>query len=98
MFLTTPGQGLQDVYLGTSAKFPKVKALPGLNAAVTWHSFSSDVGGQKFGKEWDAQFGFKATKSISLLAKYAEFDRTGVSKFTGDFTTRKFWLQAEFAL
>jgi hypothetical protein len=98
MFLTTPGQGLQDVYLGASAKFPKVKALPGLNAAVTWHSFSSDVGGQKFGKEWDAQFGFKATKSISLLAKYAEFDRTGVSKFTGDFTTRKFWLQAEFAL
>ena len=98
MFLTTPASGLQDVYLGASAKFPKVKALPGLNAGVTWHYFASDVGSQKFGKEWDAQFGFKVTKSVTLQAKYAEFDRIGASKFAGDFTTRKFWLQAEFSL
>lgn len=97
LFLTTPAQGLQDIYLGASAKFPKVKALPGLNAGLTWHAFSSDIGGQKFGKEWDAQVGFKLTKSVSLLAKYAEFDRTGASKFTGDVTTRKFWLQAELS-
>jgi hypothetical protein len=98
MFLTTPAQGLQDIYLGASAKFPKLKALPGLNAGATWHYFASDVGDQKLGEEWDAQIGFKATKTVSLLAKYAEFDRIGVSKFPGDFTTRKFWLQAELSL
>jgi hypothetical protein len=98
MFLTTPGQGLQDFYLGGTVKFPKVKALSGLNAGATWHYFKSDVGGQKFGKEWDGQIGFKLTKTVNLLAKYAEFDRIGISKFTGDFTTRKFWLQAELAL
>jgi hypothetical protein len=98
MFLTTPGQGLQDFYLGGTVKFPKVKALSGLNAGATWRYFKSDVGGQKFGEEWDGQIGFKLTKTVNLLAKYAGFDRIGISKFTGDFTTRKFWLQAEFIL
>jgi hypothetical protein len=98
MFLATPAQGLQDIYLGASAKFSKVKALPGLNAGLVWHNFASDAGGQKFGREWDAQIGFKATKTVSLLAKYAEFDRIGASKFTGDVTTRKFWFQAELSL
>lgn len=98
MFLTTPGQGLQDFYVGAHAKFAQVKALPGLHAAVTWHDFESDAGDQKFGSELDGQIGFKLTKRINLLAKYASFDRTGISKFAGDVSTRKFWLQAEFSL
>lgn len=97
MFLTTPGQGLQDFYLGSTAKFPKVKAIPGLNAGITWHYFTSDVGSQKFGKEWDAQLGFKVANKFNVLAKFADFDRTGSSKFTGDVSTRKFWLQVEYA-
>lgn len=97
MFLTTPGQGLQDFYLGGTAKFPKVKAIPGLNAGITWHYFASDAGDQKFGKEWDAQVGFKVASKFNVLAKFADFDRTGVSKFTGDVSTRKFWLQVEYA-
>jgi hypothetical protein len=98
MFLTTPGQGLQDYYLGGSAKFPKIKAIPGLNASVTFHHFRSDVGNQKFGNEWDAQIGFKVANTVNVLAKYADFDRTGIAKFTGDVSTRKFWLQAEVGL
>jgi hypothetical protein len=35
---------------------------------------------------------------LGASAKYAEFDRTGVSKFAGDFTTRRFWLEAELSL
>jgi hypothetical protein len=98
MFLTTPGQGLRDYYLGATAKFPKVKALPGLNAGVTWHYFTSDAGQQKFGHEWDAQVGFKLAGKFSVQAKYADFNRIGSAKFAGDVSTRKFWFQVEYGL
>lgn len=98
MFLATPGNGLQDFHIGATAKFPQVKALPGLNAAVTWHYFESDVGAQKFGKEWDAQLGFKLVKKVGVLLKYANYDPIGASKFAGDDSTRKFWFELDYSL
>ena len=92
LFLTTPANGLQDVYGGVTYKFEHVKALPGLNAVVTYHQFDSDVGGVDFGHEWDASMGFKAARGVTLLAKYADYSARG---FGTD--TRKFWLQMEFA-
>ncbi|MDQ4418890.1 alginate export family protein [Sphingobium sp. DEHP117] len=101
LFLNTPtsatGTGLEDIYAGVAVK-PKVKSLAGLNAAVVWHSFKSDVGNFKYGQEWDAQIGFKPTKSLTLLAKYADYDAKGFLKFPGDVDTSKFWLQLEYAL
>lgn len=91
IFLTTPNAGLQDLYGGLSAKFDKVKALPGLNANVTYHRFDSDVGSIDYGHEWDASLGFKLGK-VGLLAKYANYQADG---FGVD--TEKFWLQAEWA-
>lgn len=91
VFLTTPNAGLQDVYGGVAYKFSKVKALPGLTAAVTFHRFDSDVGSVRYGDEWNASLGFKLGR-VSLLAKYADYDARG---FGVD--TRKLWLQAEFA-
>lgn len=90
-FLTTPAAGLQDIYVGLGAKFPQVKALPGLNAAVVYHDFQSDVGSVDYGSEWDAQLGFKLWKT-SLLLKYADYDAKG---FGVD--TKKFWVQLEWA-
>lgn len=91
LFLTTPANGLEDVYVSLAKVFPKVKGLPGLNAQVAYHSFHSDVGSVKFGSEWDASIGFKLGK-IGLLAKYADYDaaRFGVDK-------QIVWLQAEYA-
>ena len=91
MFLTTPNKGLQDIYAGAAYKFDGVKALPGLNAAVTWHKFDSDVGDIKYGSEWNASLGFKLGR-VALLAKYANYE---AKRFGVD--TEKFWLQAEFA-
>lgn len=91
LFLNTPSTGLKDVYVGLSTVLPKVKSLPGLTAAVTWHSFHSDVGSTHFGDEWDASLGFKVRK-VALLAKFADYNAKG---FGSD--TRKFWLQAEYA-
>ncbi|HEX5537580.1 MAG TPA: alginate export family protein [Sphingobium sp.] len=91
LFLTTPAAGLQDIYVGLAAKFPQVKALPGLNAAVIYHDFQSDVGDVDYGGEWNASLGFKVWKT-SLLFKYADYDAKG---FGVD--TSKFWVQLEWA-
>jgi len=91
LFLTTPATGLQDIYGGVTYKLPKVKALPGLNAAFAYHRFESDTGSTHFGDEWDASVGFKL-KRFNVLAKYASYN---ADLFSVD--TKKFWLQLEFA-
>ena len=97
LFLTTPtagaNVGLQDIYGGLAVKFPKVKALPGLNASVVYHDFQSDVGSAKYGTEWDASLGFKIGKKLSFLAKYADYS---ADKFSTDKSI--FWLQLDYAL
>lgn len=91
LFLTTPGTGLEDYYVTLAKVLPKVKAVQGLNANVTYHEFRSDVGNVKFGTEWDASLGFK-TKKVGWLVKYANYnaDKFGVDR-------RILWLQAEVA-
>lgn len=91
LFLTTPGNGLEDYYVTLAKVFPKVKAVQGLNANVTYHEFRSDVGNVKFGTEWDASLGFK-TKKVGWLVKYANYnaDKFGVDR-------QILWLQAEVA-
>lgn len=91
VFLTTPNAGLGDSYVGLSGKFPKVKALPGLNYAVSYHWFGSDVDHVKFGNEVDASVGFR-TRKVNWLVKYASYVARG---FGTD--TKKFWLEAEYA-
>lgn len=91
LFLTTPAAGLQDYYGGVTYRFAKVKALPGLNAALTYHRFASDTGSTRYGDEWDASVGFKV-KRVTLLAKYADYAAKGFGA-----STRKVWLQAELA-
>lgn len=92
-FLTTPNAGLQDIYGGLALKMPGVKGLSGLNAAVFYHDFQSDVGSVDYGTEWDAQIGFKLNKKVSFLAKYADY---AADAFATD--TKKFWLQLEYSL
>ncbi len=87
LFLATPATGLRDYYIGASKSF-KVKALPGLKAAVTYHKFEADFGGANYGDEIDAVVSFKIGK-VGILAKYANYKSDG---FAVD--TEKFWLQA----
>lgn len=91
LFLTTPAGGLQDSYVTLAKAFPKVKALPGLNAVVSYHEFDSDVGSVDYGSEWDASLGFRLGK-VALLAKYANYQ---AEAFGAD--KEIFWLQAEVA-
>ena len=92
LFLTTPTTGLEDGYISLGRKFDQVKALPGLNANITFHQFDSDVGNIEYGTEWDASLGFKLGR-VAFLAKFADYN---ARDFGVD--TRKLWLQAEWAL
>ncbi|PLK26779.1 porin [Novosphingobium sp. TH158] len=91
LFLTTPAAGIEDIYGGLSWKFAGVKALPGLNAAFTYHRYESAFGSVHYGDEWNASIGFKL-KRITVFAKYADYD---ADLFGSD--TKKFWLQLEMA-
>lgn len=90
-FLATPAGGIEDWYLGASYRFAGIKALPGLNAAVSWHRFESDIGSLRYGNEWNASLGFKLGRA-AVLAKYADYDAAG---FGAD--SRKVWLQVDLA-
>ncbi|QKG72186.1 alginate export family protein [Erythrobacter mangrovi] len=90
LFLTTPTNGLRDYYVSASKGF-KVKALPGLKVAATYHKFESDFGGVDYGEEFDASLGIKLGR-VGLLAKYATYN---ADAFQVD--TDKFWLQAEIS-
>ena len=84
-FLTTPADGLRDVYTSLSTKVLGVKLMG------VYHDFADDTGSLDYGKEWDLLAVKKFGKHYSLLAKYAYFDADTAS---GKFDTQNFWLQA----
>lgn len=89
IFTITPPTGLRDFSVAAGHTFEGIPALPGLEAAVTYHRFDSDFGGLDYGNEWNASLGFRLGPA-TMLAKYANYDAEG---FAAD--TEKFWLQAE---
>jgi Alginate export len=97
-FLTTPPQGLRDLYFGAGYAFTKIKKLPGLTAQVTWHQYKSDRLSLDYGNEWNAQLGWKIGKKTTFLAKYAKYDRKGIADFAGDADTQKLWAQFDYSL
>lgn len=86
-FLATPGNGLQDLYLGWKRGFGD------WNAAVVWHDFRADRGSAGYGREWDASLGRSFGKQWSLLLKAARYESRG---FNVD--VDKFWVSLEYRL
>lgn len=89
MFLNTPAKGLRDAYVRIDGDVPF-----GIKAIGTYHDFRADDDSQKLGSEVDLQIAKSFGKSLSLLAKYADFNSsTNAAPFVD---TRKFWLQAQY--
>ncbi|RLA31233.1 MAG: hypothetical protein DRR15_13560 [Gammaproteobacteria bacterium] len=88
VFVATPADGLQDMYLKGTAKFLK----------GTWtlvlHDFSADNGSASYGQEIDFAAKWKLGKNYSVLAKLAMFsgdDEAPNAVLQNDVT--KAWLQ-----
>jgi hypothetical protein len=81
-FLTTPREGVEDLYLAASANFGALA----LN--LVWHDFSAEATNTNYGTEWNASAGYKFAKNYEVLAKAADYREDG---FATD--TTKLWLQ-----
>ncbi len=85
-FLTTPNDGLRDIYGAVGTNIMGVK-LEGI-----YHDFHDDTSSINYGQEWDAIAVKKFGKHYMLLGKYAYYDDKG--SLLGKSDTHKFWLQA----
>jgi hypothetical protein len=90
-FATTPAKGLEDRYLGAGGKFGRGRYDGKLAWALAWHDYRSDVGGLRYGREWNASLGFPLPGGLSGLVKLADYRADGFSR-----DNTKFWLQVEW--
>jgi hypothetical protein len=94
VFLTTPPDGIRDLYAGIShATAPWPAAQPAV-FVVTYHDFADDRGNASFGDELDASARFSINARASLEVKAAFFD--GEDPRFAD--RNKFWLAIEYRL
>lgn len=96
MFLTTPVNGLKDLY------FKGVYSLPAdfldsrtLNATVVYHDYKTDMLNKGIGSEWDAQLELVVDAQASFLVKYANYAGSGAA-FGGFADKSIFWAQAAY--
>ncbi|BCL59709.1 hypothetical protein DGMP_04020 [Desulfomarina profundi] len=82
LFLTTPPDGLRDIYGILSS------TLAGIKLDLIYHDFRADEGNSDYGNEFDAMLTKKFGSHYILQAVYADYN---ASDYKMD--TRKFWLQ-----
>ncbi len=51
-FLTTPDDGLEDIYVKAAYSFAKVPLVEKISLAAAYHDFEADRGGADYGSEW----------------------------------------------
>lgn len=84
-FLTTPTQGLQDIYLTAKGK------ISGVKWAATYHDFSSDVDSIDFGSELNLVATYQINKNYGVLVKAANYGSGDADQAQVD--TNKVWVQ-----
>ncbi|WP_300530551.1 hypothetical protein [Maricaulis sp.] len=87
-FLTTPADGIRDIYIRVGYTFPEVPIGQSLNTAIIYHDFDSENGGGDLGSEIDFVVNSGLTDNVSLQFKAAIFDGGD----SGPADRDKFWL------
>ncbi len=81
-FLTTPGDGIEDMYASVFTN------ILGAKVGVIYHDFEADEGSADYGDEVDLVIAKQVHKNVHLLFKYANYN---ADDFGTD--TQKAWLQ-----
>ena len=96
MFLTTPPQGLEDVYLSAEAK------LAGFNLGAVYHDYRANkntalLSASQLGTEWNIVASRAFGKNYALGLKFARYSAsaTPATTFAGNVDTDKAWLWGE---
>ena len=82
LFLTSPPEGLRDLYGVLSS------TVAGIKVDLIYHDFQADDGGADYGSEFDAMLTKKIGSHYTLQAAYANYN---ADEYKVD--TQKFWLQ-----
>ena len=80
-FLVTPADGIEDLYFSIATK------IHGGNVALLYHRFSPEMGGPKYGTEWDLVVKKPLAKRFALVFKYANYDARSLGT-----DTKKAWV------
>lgn len=91
-FLTTPPDGIRDLYGSAGYALRTGTPLGTINFQVVYHRFASDRLVRRYGDEIDLLASLKVRRT-TLSVRYADY---GAEGFATD--TRKLWLQADWAL
>lgn len=93
MFLTTPVNGLQDLYFRASYVLPAdFLEMRSLTTMVTYHEYTTDNLSQNIGSEWNLSTELAVDANASVLLKYAGYSGAGLA-FGGFPDKSIFWLQ-----
>lgn len=87
--------GLNDLSLGVTLTGKTVGVFKSPTLAVVYHDFKTDRLSRDVGKEWDAQATAGLSPHLSVMIKYADFDRASA---TMPASRRKLWFGLEYKL
>jgi len=90
-FLTTPGNGVRDLYGSAGYTAKSVGPFASVGALAVYHDFKSDRAGLHYGREVDLQLLAKFQKYVFTLA-YADYN---ADSFATD--TKKLWVSVDYA-
>jgi len=88
-FLVTPGDGIEDAYVGITGKLGPVKL------GAFYHDFQANDSSTDFGTEIDLVATYPVNKNLSLQLKYASFDTDDEDRYTD---TDKAWFTVQFKI
>lgn len=94
-FLTTPADGLEDMFLSAGA------ALAGFNVVAQFHRYQSDNLDYRYGDEWGVSIARKLGANLTALVKYADYRGADGATLTARNPAlaqdvQKGWLQVDF--
>jgi hypothetical protein len=73
VFLTTPVDGIKDLYVKAGYAFAANPIFTRVAATVVYHDFSAERVSANFGHEWDAQIEATVNANLMVGVKYAAF-------------------------
>ena len=88
-FLTTPGDGIEDLYVGLTGKLGPV------NLGGFYHDFQAEDSSDDFGTELNLVGTWPVNKMLTLQLKYASFSTDNKARFSD---TDKAWMTVQFKI
>ena len=89
VFLTTPGDGIEDVYFGVTGKAGE------FSLGAFYHDFQAEASSDDFGSEIDLVAAYPLDKNSTVKAEFASFDSDDSSLYDD---VDKFWLTFQVKL